>query len=159
MSKPKKREITPGRAVRSGVEHNPNDPLDFGRQWFYGVLERYRTPEGKTIQVLERHGHRVAWDFLDQHLPVLLANAVVGGLDLPALAPIADSHQSHLLIEPEPPCSPIPMLLWCPACHSRHADEGEFAKRPHKVHECQSCGLQWKPANVPTVGVWKLSSP
>lgn len=48
---------------------------------------------------------------------------------------------------------PIPMLLWCPSCHTRHIDEGTHAMNEHKTHACQSCGMQWKPANVPTVGV------
>lgn len=46
----------------------------------------------------------------------------------------------------------IPMLLWCPMCHERHIDEGEYAKG-HKDHACQFCGLVWRPALVPTVGV------
>lgn len=45
------------------------------------------------------------------------------------------------------------MLLWCPACGARHYDLGEFASKPHHTHACQSCGLVWRPAIVPTVGV------
>lgn len=52
---------------------------------------------------------------------------------------------------PAPP--PIPMLLWCPLCHARHIDEGEFATKSHKNHSCQSCGLTWQPCKLPTVGV------
>lgn len=50
---------------------------------------------------------------------------------------------------------PIPMLLWCPAhgCGARHIDEGDFATKPHHTHACQSCGMVWRPAIVPTVGV------
>lgn len=48
---------------------------------------------------------------------------------------------------------PIPMLLWCPACHERHVDHGEFATRVHHTHACQACGLVWRPAIEPTVGV------
>jgi rubredoxin len=47
----------------------------------------------------------------------------------------------------------IPMLLWCPMCNTRHIDEGEFATKSHKSHECQNCGMIWRPAIVPTVGV------
>lgn len=53
---------------------------------------------------------------------------------------------------PETP-SPIPMLLVCPCCHARHIDEGEFATKPHHTHACQHCGMCWRPAIVPTVGV------
>lgn len=48
---------------------------------------------------------------------------------------------------------PIPMLLWCPACGERHVDAGEFATKPHHTHACQGCGMVWRPAIVPTVGV------
>ncbi len=49
--------------------------------------------------------------------------------------------------------NPIPSLLWCPVCHARHIDEGEFADKPHHTHACQGCGAVWRPALVPTVGV------
>jgi hypothetical protein len=51
------------------------------------------------------------------------------------------------------PGAPIPMLLWCPGCHARHIDVGEFETRPHSTHACQTCGLAWRPAIVATVGV------
>lgn len=47
----------------------------------------------------------------------------------------------------------IPMLLWCPMCKERHLDVGEFATKVHHTHSCQGCGLTWRPAVVPTVGV------
>lgn len=49
---------------------------------------------------------------------------------------------------------PIPMRLHCPSCHKLHVDEGVFAEI---THECQSCGMRWAPADVPTVGVRFLS--
>lgn len=49
--------------------------------------------------------------------------------------------------------SPIPMLLWCPACGARHIDLGEFAEKSHHTHACQNCGMVWRPAIVHTVGV------
>ena len=48
---------------------------------------------------------------------------------------------------------PVPMLLWCPQCNDRHIDEGEFATRVHHTHACQTCGHNWRPAVVPTIGV------
>lgn len=47
----------------------------------------------------------------------------------------------------------IPMLLWCPSCGERHIDKGEFATKPHHTHACQHCGMVWRPAIMPTVGV------
>jgi len=52
--------------------------------------------------------------------------------------------------------NPIPMLIWCPMCKERHIDRGEFATKPHHTHSCQGCGLTWRPAVVPTVGVQYL---
>lgn len=48
---------------------------------------------------------------------------------------------------------PIPMILHCPECGGRHIDEGEFAMKKHHTHACQHCGMVWRPAVVPTVGV------
>lgn len=48
---------------------------------------------------------------------------------------------------------PIPMILTCPVCGGRHIDEGEFATKVHHTHACQYCGMVWRPAIVPTVGV------
>ena len=68
-----------------------------------------------------------------------------------------DSVPSELFpgLQTEPPSkpTPIPMLLWCPMCRERHIDHGEFATKPHRSHSCQHCGLTWRPAIEPTVGV------
>lgn len=45
------------------------------------------------------------------------------------------------------------MLLWCPACGERHYDVGVWMTKPHHTHACQSCGMVWRPAIVPTVGM------
>lgn len=51
------------------------------------------------------------------------------------------------------PSLPIAMRLNCPECGELHIDEGEFATKPHHTHACQSCGMVWRPAVVPTCGV------
>jgi len=43
--------------------------------------------------------------------------------------------------------------LFCPKCGFLHIDAGEWATRPHRTHQCQSCKHEWRPADVPTVGV------
>lgn len=55
---------------------------------------------------------------------------------------------------------PIPMELQCPyfTCRMPHVDKGEWATRPHKTHRCTYCGHDWRPANVPTVGVESLAA-
>ena len=49
--------------------------------------------------------------------------------------------------------APIHLILTCPSCGERHVDEGEFASKIHHTHACQGCGMCWRPAVVPTVGV------
>ena len=51
--------------------------------------------------------------------------------------------------EPEP----TPLILYCPSCNTQHIDEGEWATKPHKTHECQSCGQLFRPDDKPTVGI------
>ncbi len=65
---------------------------------------------------------------------------------------LADSYKAKVF-------EPIPMLLRCPNCTAVHIDEGEWATRPHKTHRCQLCRCDWRPANVPTVGVDALQQP
>lgn len=48
---------------------------------------------------------------------------------------------------------PIPMLLWCPQCNTRHIDDDNPDDQPHSTHACQGCGMLWKPALVATRGV------
>ena len=59
------------------------------------------------------------------------------------------------IARPEPAMTgaPIPMILTCPMCGARHIDKGEFATKPHHTHACQACGMVWRPAIEPTVGV------
>lgn len=38
----------------------------------------------------------------------------------------------------------IPSLLFCPKCHAKHVDEGEWETRPHRTHLCLSCGNEWR---------------
>lgn len=47
----------------------------------------------------------------------------------------------------------IPLILTCPSCGERHVDKGEFVTKLHHTHACQYCGMVWRPAIEPTVGV------
>lgn len=48
---------------------------------------------------------------------------------------------------------PVPVQLNCPECGVAHVDEGEWATRLHKTHQCQACKHEWRPYEYPTVGV------
>lgn len=65
----------------------------------------------------------------------------------------AKAHEREALEKLTEPPAPLPMILFCPTCHARHIDEGEFATRVHHTHACQNCGLVWRPARLATVGV------
>lgn len=55
---------------------------------------------------------------------------------------------------------PVRMRLPCERCGTLHIDRGEFSTRPHHTHQCEECGLVWRPAIVDTVGVrflWEQS--
>lgn len=43
----------------------------------------------------------------------------------------------------------IPIIEDCPSCGFQHVDEGEWATRPHRTHQCQSCGQEWQPFPFP----------
>lgn len=72
---------------------------------------------------------------------------------------------------------PIPMILHCSRCHMQHVDEAEpeiasepnangvravqqfrWDNPPHRTHLCHGCGFRWRPADVPTTGVLKIST-
>lgn len=57
---------------------------------------------------------------------------------------------------------PVPMILFCPKCGTRHIDQPDPAngwdKHPHRSHLCASCGLIWRPADICTVGVEKIET-
>lgn len=65
----------------------------------------------------------------------------------------ARAEVARLLLEAT---EPIPMLLWCPECGTRHLDVGEFSTKPHHTHACQECGMVWRPCIRPTLGVMFL---
>ena len=49
---------------------------------------------------------------------------------------------------------PVELLIHCPRCLKQHVDTGEFAKKPHKRHSCQYCGLLFSVTkDLPNIGV------
>lgn len=71
---------------------------------------------------------------------------------------------------------PIPMVLHCPTCGMQHIDEPEWINvgpdergrrgaaaivwdnPPHRSHLCHGCGTIWRPADVPTTGVERITT-
>ncbi len=53
----------------------------------------------------------------------------------------------------------IPIVLHCPHCHKQHLDEGIWATRPHRTHQCVDdaagvgCQKAWTPSAHRTFGV------
>jgi hypothetical protein len=54
---------------------------------------------------------------------------------------------------------PAHIRTCCEKCGTLHVDKGEWAKEPHKRHQCENCGLIWQPALYPTIGVQFLNEP
>lgn len=65
---------------------------------------------------------------------------------------IAGAVRKWLAVQP---VDPIPMVLHCPACGVQHIDEPSegWDNPPHRSHKCGGCGIIWRVADVPTVGV------
>ncbi len=57
---------------------------------------------------------------------------------------------------------PIPMILNCPTCATRHVDRADpahdWTNPPHRSHLCCYCGTIWRPADVATVGVVSITT-
>lgn len=64
---------------------------------------------------------------------------------------------------------PLDMVLHCPKCHTQHIDKNEFEDRivgrvlvwenkPHRSHLCANCRTIWRPADVPTNGVERVTT-
>lgn len=70
--------------------------------------------------------------------------------------PVEQPPPAHAKRHTPPTPTPIPMMLACPRCHRSHVDKDQWATYPHRTHRCESCETEWRPANVPTVGVASL---
>lgn len=94
-------------------------------------------------------------------------------------------HISFLLTRLDEARLPIDMVLYCPQCGRQHIDEPTgcdmgmgcseagicyatnngaperctlWTNPPHKSHLCAGCGFIWRPADVPTNGVWAIET-
>lgn len=56
---------------------------------------------------------------------------------------------------------PVPMILFCPRCGTRHIDQADppgWLNPPHRSHLCAACGNIWRPADIATVGVASIGT-
>lgn len=65
----------------------------------------------------------------------------------------------RLIAELPRPALPLRLVITCPACGKQHVDEGEWATRLHRTHQCQDHGClhEWRPSTLYTVGVASLA--
>lgn len=56
--------------------------------------------------------------------------------------------------------APVPMLLNCPTCAAPHVDEKteDWDNPPHRSHKCKYCGCIWRPSDVATTGVARITT-
>lgn len=66
---------------------------------------------------------------------------------------VAELKRCALVVQADP----LPLVLHCPACGCQHIDEPNVAtgwtNPPHRSHQCQQCGVVWRPCDLPTTGV------
>lgn len=119
--------------------------------------------------------HRVRWALGEKtHDPSPLPMPGQGVRDMRTLALLVSAFRSDVArLESElaaergkvaemRPSTPVPMVLHCPRCGWQHIDrpnpKREWDNPPHRSHECQSCFLVWRPADVPTTGVESVTT-
>jgi hypothetical protein len=119
------------------------------------LFRAFASGDAEWSQIAEEQ--RTRWRFVSSTVESWLITATDAGKNLIGPGELAHLKREESRLK-EALAAPIPMQLWCPLCHTRHIDEGEFAAKPHTTHACQNptCGLVWKPAKVPTIGVWDL---
>lgn len=75
-----------------------------------------------------------------------------------AMASELKSHTQQTMVDF---AKPIDMVLFCPFCGTQHIDQPDDAhgwnNPPHRSHLCATCGHIWRPADVPTNGVLRVS--
>lgn len=124
------------------------------------------------LVVLEQPEYKIACAVVSHHSWVGRAVSLNGSDRTGRLVEVVDEGQFLCVFDeekmtlaknqfsfiPERACSPlpilpIPMILNCPECGERHIDSNGWEKKVHTTHACQHCGMVWRPALVPTVGV------
>jgi hypothetical protein len=103
----------------------------------------------EVVGLLDAYARACAWYGASPTAVMEDANTKAADLRVALIAAI----RRHVAASVAAERGPIQMFLTCPFCRERHIDRGEFATKPHHTHACQGCGLAWRPAIGPTVGV------
>lgn len=111
-----------------------------------------RKPESRDRRMCLDHDHKTGEvrGFLCSHCNLTLGNAGDSVEWLELAIQYLKSKEKVRTSDLDPP---IPTILPCPMCGTKHVDKGKFATKRHHTHACQKCGLVWRPAIVATVGV------
>lgn len=132
-----------------------------GLKWAGGFVERLADVDGAVRQWREAHPQIVeAWrdEVVSRAAPVTAAGLLQEGRRL-------EAKLVEVLTRGTLTPTPIPMVLHCPACGLQHIDKPQthqpegvdvalvWTNPPHRSHQCQGCAFEWRPADVPTVGV------
>src|SRR5438046_621572 len=71
-------------------------------------------------------------------------------------------HRIRTLRRPVAEPLPVAMVLFCPACGLQHIDAADpergWENKPHRTHLCYGCSHHFRPADVPTEGVWTIET-
>lgn len=138
--------------------------------WYYCRSNDYRAGDFSAPAVREAIDH-FSGD------AGMLQLAIYDYPDMPDKAPPrykltnkARVYVDHMLSANYP--APINMILFCPQCGFQHIDiaededvleseglsPGVWKNPPHRSHLCAECGFIWRPADVPTNGVSKITT-
>ena len=74
-------------------------------------------------------------------------------IDLASASPKPDTSDEALPIADVVGSYTIHNDIKCPKCGEHHIDEGIWAKRLHRKHQCQKCDHIWQPFDGYTFGV------
>jgi hypothetical protein len=75
---------------------------------------------------------------------------------------VIDMHGIAVAAGPDEKPRPIDMILYCPRCGTQHIDapepERDWTNPSHRSHLCHFCECVFRPADVPTNGVARITT-
>lgn len=96
---------------------------------------------------------RKGWSDVWKDTRILNGSREVSLVEFVAWSPVMVALTPVLFVMGMTDPPPVPMLLACPSCGVAHVDRGSWRTRLHRTHRCESCGIEWRPTDYPTVGI------